>query len=126
MKNFRGTTLIVLFSLFGFCQLFGQSNKNQSLASSLENQSEHKFCNLCKERLTAKLIYSTGVTHFDINSDETIQVKFRKGENSATDLWQIIRTAGYKLKDVEENKTKLSGELYPCKHQEKAILAKSN
>jgi|GEM_PF-6198592 len=126
MKNFKKTTLIILFSLFGICQLFGQIQEANASSNSLDNQSSHKFCELCKERLTAKLVYSFGVTYLHINdSNEKIHVEFRKGENSATDLWQIIRTAGYKLKDVSEESNSLSGELYPCKHQEPEVIVKT-
>ena len=72
MKYFKHYILGLLTSLLLSANLFGQTAEE-------EHHHESVFCSLCKERITAKVVYSFGVTQLDLSEQgNKIEIEFRK------------------------------------------------
>lgn len=124
MRDYKKILIIKFIILVTSFSLFGQVVNEDALHHDDES---HKFCNLCKERLQAKLLYLNGITDLNIDFDKNnLHVQFREKQNSASDIWEVVREAGYKLNNVEENRDSLTGKLYPCVHKEKKLVSSSN
>ena len=114
MKHYiLGTLFTILLS----ANLFGQKAEEHQ-------HTESSCCTICKERITAKVIYSFGVTYLNLDESENkIEVKFRKMETNSSKIKEILISAGYRFRIVEEDDTYFEAMLYPCKHK-LDILAK--
>jgi len=126
MKSFKEIIIIAIVTLASTLSVSAQEN----LALAEHNQKKEAlldshFCSLCQERLTARIVSKPGITELNIDVDKhKLHVQFRERENSASDVWQVIKAAGYRLMNVQENKESLIGELYPCIHRTKEMAKK--
>lgn len=119
MRNF---VITILLSLFTSMSLFGQEKK---VALDNIHVLSSDFCELCKERLTAKLIYSPGIIRLDIDEHQReLVVGFRKEQSSSAKIVKIIEGAGYDVEIIEQGKERLKLSVDVC-HHGKAPLAKN-
>ncbi|UZR97879.1 hypothetical protein [Chondrinema litorale] len=111
MKYFKHYILGLLISLLVSANLFGQTAEE-------EHHHESVFCSLCKERITAKVVYSFGVTHLDLSEQgNKLKVDFRKAETNTSKIQEILIEAGYRFRILKEENEHFEAVLYPCKHE---------
>ena len=123
MKNFKKIIYITIIAFISTLSVFAQGQEEH--AKTKEALLDSHFCSLCQERLTARIVSKPGITELNIDLDKhKLHVQFREKENSASDVWQVVKVAGYRLMNVQENKDSLIGELYPCIHRTKEIAQK--
>jgi len=117
MRNF---VIAILLSLVTTINLLGQDFKKEIES---DHDLSYQFCEICKERLTAKLIYNLGIIRVEMDEPKReLEIGFREEQNSSSRILDIIKSAGYTFEIIEQDEEYIRLKIDICDHRKSYLV----